>query len=109
MKEMREEPVSVFICESLFLNLFLGANGVKRRLRRRRKRRKRRKGRLSQAPKRMMRQMGAYRSMWMRRSLLCCPLLGRWSRISSKCRVRGRGLVLGRADFQTLGHHETVP
>lgn len=86
MKEMREEPVSVFICESLFLKLFLGANGVKRRLRRRR--RKRRKGHLSQAPKRMMRQMGAYRSMWMRRSLLCCPLPGRWSRISFQCRVR---------------------
>lgn len=107
MKKLRGEPVSVFIYESLFLNLFLGASGVKRRLRRRR--RKRRKGLLRQAPKRMTRQMGAYRSMWMRRRPLCCPLLGRWSRISFQCRVKGREQMLGRAHFQVLGHLETVP
>lgn len=108
MKELRKEEVSVFICESLFLDLFVGANGVRRRLRRRR-RRKPRKNPLSQALKRMMRQMGACRSMWMRRSPLCCPLLGRWSRISFQCRVRGREKVLERGDFQALGRHQTVP
>lgn len=106
MKELRKEEVSVFICESLFLDLFVGANGVRRRLRRRRKPRK---NPLSQALKRMMRQMGACRSMWMRRSPLCCPLLGRWSRISFQCGVRGREKVLERGDFQALGHHQTVP
>ena len=94
---MREELVSVLFCESLFLNLFLGASGVRRRLRR-----KRRKGPFSHAPKRMMRQRGAYRSMWMRRSPLCCPFLGRWSRISFQCWVRGRGKVLVRGNFQAL-------
>lgn len=87
-KTVKKEKVSVLICETLFLDLFLGPSGVRRRLM---KRKKRRKCPLSPVPKRTMRQTGTCRSMWKWRSLLYCPLRGRRSRISFQCRVKAEG------------------
>lgn len=101
---MRKEEVSVLVCESLFLDLFLGTSGVRRLMKR-----KTRKYFLSQAPERMVKQMEACRSMWTRRSTLCCPLPGIWSRISFQHRVRVGEKCFGRGDFPALELHETVP